>query len=70
MSLANVLAVSQAAKAVVLLGDPRQLDQPMQGSRPDGTDASALDHVLAGAQTIGPEQGLFLEETWWLHPSI
>jgi len=33
MSLANVLAVSQAAKSVVLLGDPQQLDQPMQGSR-------------------------------------
>ena len=27
MSLANVLAVSQAAKSVVLLGDPQQLDQ-------------------------------------------
>jgi len=70
MSLANVLAVSQAAKAVVLLGDPRQLDQPMQGSHPEGTDTSALDHILNGAQTIGPEEGLFLEETWRLHPSI
>jgi uncharacterized protein len=70
MSLANVLAVSQAARAVVLLGDPRQLDQPMQGSHPDGTDTSALDHILDGAQTIAPDQGLFLEETWRLHPSI
>lgn len=70
MSLANVLAVSQAAQAVVLLGDPRQLDQPMQGSHPEGTDTSALDHILAGAQTIDPEQGLFLEETWRLHPAI
>ncbi|AMS40144.1 TM0106 family RecB-like putative nuclease [Aminobacter aminovorans] len=70
MSLANVLAVSQAARTVVLLGDPRQLDQPMQGTHPEGTDTSALDHVLAGAQTIGPEQGLFLEETWRLHPDI
>ena len=47
MSLANVLAVSQAAKAVVLIGDPQQLDQPTQGSHPDGTDVSALDHILA-----------------------
>lgn len=70
MSLANVLAVSQAARAVVLLGDPRQLDQPMQGSHPDGTDTSALDHILAGAQTIDPDRGLFLGETWRLHPSI
>jgi uncharacterized protein len=28
MSLANVLAVAQAAKSLVLLGDPQQLDQP------------------------------------------
>ena len=51
MSLANVLAVSQAAKSVVLLGDPQQLEQPMQGSHPEGTDVSALDYILGG---IGP----------------
>ena len=70
MSLANVLAVSQAANTVVLIGDPQQLDQPTQGSHPDGTDTSALDHILAGNQTIGSEQGLFLEQTWRLHPDI
>ena len=70
MSLANVLAVSQAARTVVLIGDPQQLDQPMQGNHPDGTDVSALDHILAGEQTIPPDKGLFLEETWRLHPDI
>lgn len=70
MALANVLAVSQAAKTVVLIGDPQQLDQPMQGSHPEGTDVSALDHILGGARTIAPEKGLFLEETWRLHPAI
>jgi AAA domain len=38
MSLADVLAVSQAAKTLVLIGDPQQLDQPTQASHPDGTD--------------------------------
>lgn len=70
MSLANVLAISQAAGSLVLLGDPQQLDQPIQGSHPEGTDVSALHHVLGEEQTIAPEQGLFLEETWRLHPSI
>lgn len=70
MSLANVLAVSQACKTLVLLGDPRQLDQPVKGSHPEGTDVSALDHLLAGKPTIGPGEGLFLEETWRLHPDI
>lgn len=70
MSLANVLAVSQAARSLVLLGDPRQLDQPLQGSHPEGTDTSALDHVLEGARTIRADQGLFLDQTWRLHPDI
>jgi uncharacterized protein len=70
MSLADVLAVSHAAPMLILIGDPRQLDQPMQGSHPEGTDVSALDHILGGAQTIGSNQGLFLEETWRLHPAI
>lgn len=70
MSLADVLAASQAAKTVLLIGDPQQLEQPMQGSHPEGTDVSALDHILCGQQTIPPDKGLFLEETWRLHPDI
>jgi uncharacterized protein len=41
-----------------------------EGSHPDGVDASALDHILGGAQTMPPERGLFLPETWRLAPSI
>ena len=70
MSLANVLALSQAAPSLVLLGDPRQLEQPIQGSHPEGTSLSALDYILAGEQTIAAEQGLFLSDTWRLHPDI
>jgi uncharacterized protein len=70
MSLANVLAVSQAARSVVLLGDPQQLEQPMQGSHPEGTDVSALHHLLQAEQTIAEDCGLFLAETWRLHPEI
>jgi hypothetical protein len=70
MSLANVLAVSQAAETIVLLGDPRQLEQPTQGSHPEGTGVSALDHILGSHATIPADRGLFLEETWRLHPEI
>ncbi len=70
MSLANVLAVSTAAKSVVLLGDPQQLEQPQQGSHPDGTDVSALDHILGDSKTIPSERGIFLPVTWRLAPSI
>lgn len=70
MSLANVLVVSQAAKSLVLLGDPQQLEQPLRGSHPEGADVSALEHLLAGAKTIPPDKGLFLERTWRLHPKL
>jgi uncharacterized protein len=70
MALANVLAIAQGAHAVVLLGDPQQLEQPVQGFHPPGTATSALEHVLGGAQTIPPDRGLFLEETWRLAPAI
>ena len=70
MSLANVLAIAQGGKSLVLLGDPRQLEQPIQGSHPEGTEVSALDHVLGSAQTIPGDRGLFLAETWRLHPKI
>jgi predicted RecB family nuclease len=70
MSLPDVLAVSQAAKSIILLGDPQQLEQPLQGTHPPGVDSSALHHVLDGHQTISSEAGLFLSETWRLAPSI
>jgi uncharacterized protein len=70
MSLANVLAASRAAKSLVLLGDPQQLDQPRKGSHPDGVDVSALEHVLGAARVMPPEQGIFLPETWRLAPAI
>lgn len=70
MSLANVLAIAQSAKNIVLLGDPRQLEQPIQGSHPEGTAVSALEHVLQGRMTIADDRGLFLEETWRLPPEI
>lgn len=70
MSLADVLAISQAAKSVVLLGDPQQLNQPQQGVHPPGVDVSALAHLLDGRATIELEKGLFLKETWRLHPDI
>ena len=70
VSLAYALAASQGANSMVLLGDPQQLDQPMKGVHPPGTDISALAHLLNGQTTIGSEQGLFLDETWRLHRDV
>jgi uncharacterized protein len=70
MSLANVLACSQAAKNLVLLGDPQQLEQPQKACHPDGSDVSALAYLLEGHETMPEDRGLFLSETWRLHPAI
>ncbi len=70
MSLANVLAVSRAAKNIVLLGDPQQLEQPQKGSHPEGVNTSVLQHILRGDQTIPSDRGIFLPVTWRLAPSI
>jgi len=70
MSLANVLAVAPAARNIVLLGDPQQLEQPQQGSHPEGAGVAALEHVFADHKTMPKTQGLFLGETWRLHPEI
>jgi uncharacterized protein len=70
VSLANAVAVSGAAKSMVLLGDPQQLDQPQKGSHPDGVNLSALEHILDGHKTIPSDRGIFLPVTWRLPPSI
>ena len=70
MSLAMALAAGRGAKNIVLLGDPQQLEQPQQAVHPHGGGIAALSHVLDGADTILDTKGLFLSETWRLHPTI
>lgn len=70
MSLANVLAASRAAKNLILLGDPQQLEQPQKGAHPEGSDVAALTHLMDGQQTIPNDKGIFLGVTYRLHPSI
>ncbi len=69
-SLANAVAVSPAGSGLMLLGDPQQLEQPLQGSHPLGAEASAIGHILAGESTMPPQRGLFLERTRRLHPDL
>jgi predicted RecB family nuclease len=70
MGLADVLAVSQSARNLVLIGDPQQLERPSQGSHPEGAEKSALEHLLGGHKTIAKDAGFLLPTTWRLHPHI
>ena len=46
VSLADALALSTAARNVVLLGDPQQLPQVAQAAHPEGSSLSVLEHLL------------------------
>ena len=70
MGLADVLAVSQAAKSLVLIGDPQQLERPLKGSHPEGAEKSALEHLLGERKTISEDMGFLLPESWRLHPDV
>lgn len=69
-SLANALAVAQAAGSVVLLGDPQQLAAPSSATHPYGAGVSVLEHLLDGAEVVPPDRGVFLDRTWRMHPEI
>jgi predicted RecB family nuclease len=75
VSLADVLAISRAAKSVVLIGDPQQLARPGDASHPPGAEVSGLEHILTDPKlgklkTIPSSLGLFIGHTRRLHPKI
>ena len=70
MSLTQILAAAKAAKNLILLGDPQQLEQPQQGAHPENSDISGLEHLMDGHDSIPVDKGIFLDSTWRLPQSI
>ncbi len=70
VSLADAVAMCTAARNLVLLGDPQQLPQVVQGVHPDGSGCSVLEHLLGETATVSEDRGLFLAQTWRMHPDI
>jgi uncharacterized protein len=70
VSVANLMAMSTCASNLVLLGDQMQLGQPIQGVHPGESGLSALDYLLLGESTIAPNAGIFLADTWRMHPNV
>lgn len=70
VSLANLVAVGTSAKNIVLLGDQMQLAQPSKGIHPGVSGESSLDYLLEGRSTIPSEKGIFLKETFRMHPDV
>ncbi len=70
VSLADALAKSTAARNLVLLGDPQQLPHLTQGVHPQDSGRSVLEHLLQDAATVSNDRGLFLAQSWRMHPDI
>ncbi len=70
VSLANLVAISRCARNLVLIGDPRQLPQVIQGAHPGPAGLSGLEYLLGDHATIPEEYGIFLPETRRMHPDL
>ncbi len=68
--LANAVAVGQAARNLVLVGDQMQLGQPLQGTHPGDSGLSCLEYLLQDRATVPPELGMFLARSRRMHPDV
>lgn len=69
-SLANMIAVAPAATNLLLLGDPQQLPQVVQGNHPEHVDSSVLAWLVEGGHTLPPQRGYFLDVSYRMHPAV
>lgn len=70
VSLANLVAMTNVARNIVLVGDPNQLPQVIQGAHPHPANLSCLDWMLGKETTVSGARGLFLPVTRRMHPDL
>ena len=70
LSFADTLAVSLAARNVVLVGDPQQLKQPTRAAHPGTSGLSGLEHINQGHDVVPVDYGILLGVTRRMHSSI
>ncbi len=70
VGLANLLAMGRCARNIVLVGDPRQLPQVVQGAHPGAAGLSCLEWLLGEHATVPPDRGILLPVTRRMHPDL
>ncbi|ATY30605.1 TM0106 family RecB-like putative nuclease [Sphingomonas psychrotolerans] len=70
VSLANILAMSRAARNLVLVGDPMQLPQPLQGTHPGRSGESCLEYLIDGHRVVPGDRGIFMPVSRRMHPDV
>ncbi|WP_300396183.1 TM0106 family RecB-like putative nuclease [Henriciella sp.] len=70
VGLANMAAMGRAARNIVLVGDPQQLPQVIQGAHPSPANLSCLQWMLGDHATVPEDRGIFLPTTRRMHPDV
>ncbi len=70
VAIANVVAMTTAAKNIILVGDQMQLGQPIQGIHPGESGLSVLEFLLGDFSTVPADRGIFLPQTHRMRRSI
>ncbi|BCA96489.1 nuclease [Legionella antarctica] len=70
VSVANLIAMSRAARNIILMGDQMQLGQPSQGNHPQDSGLSILDYLLHDTPAIPENMGVFLGTTYRMHSAV
>jgi predicted RecB family nuclease len=70
LSLASLVAAGTAARNLILIGDPQQLPQPLQGVHPGELSLSPLEYLLEERGTVPPDKGIFLNVCYRMHTDI
>ena len=70
VGLANMVAMGRSARNIVLVGDPRQLPQVIQGAHPEPANLSCLEWMLGDHATVPPDRGIFLPVSRRMHPEV
>lgn len=70
VSLANLLAMARCAGNMVLVGDPMQLPQPLQGVHPGQSGRSCLEYLIGDHRVVPPDRGIFMPVSRRMHPRV
>ncbi|MEO9229934.1 MAG: TM0106 family RecB-like putative nuclease [Devosia sp.] len=70
VSMANILAMARCARNIVLVGDPMQLPQPLQGSHPGDSGRSCLEYLIDGHRVVPSDRGVFIPVSRRMHPRV
>src|SRR3546814_12727143 len=55
---------------LVLVGDPMQLPQPLQGTHPGRSGDSCLEYLIDGHRVVPADRGIFMPVSRRMHPAV